>query len=117
MVAAPAADLAVHLADLREALGLPPDTAGTAARFGFAAYRDWLHQRLVETARPALRLSDGERTWVVGAGSPSATVTAPPYELFRVITGRRSASAIRALDWTAEPGRWLDVLSPYPLPQ
>ena len=117
MVAGPAADLAVHLADVREALGLPADTGGTAARFGFAAYRDWLHQRLVETGRPALELSDGDRTWVVGSGSPAATVTATTYELFRTITGRRSASAIGRLGWTADPTPWLDVISPYPLPQ
>ena len=52
MVSAPAADLAVHLADLREALGLPADADGTTARFGFGAYRGWLHQRLVASGRP-----------------------------------------------------------------
>ena len=34
MVSAPAADLAVHLADLRDALGLPADLDGTTTRFG-----------------------------------------------------------------------------------
>jgi uncharacterized protein (TIGR03083 family) len=117
MVAAPAADLAVHLADLREALGLPADVDGTVIRFGLGSYRGWLHQRLVTLGAPALRLSDGEAEWVVGNGSPVGSVTAPPYELFRTVTGRRSAAAIRALEWTTDPSPWLDVISPYPLPQ
>ena len=86
-------------------------------RFGLGAYRGWLHQRLVALGAPALRLSDGEAEWVVGNGSPVGSVTAAPYELFRTITGRRSAAAIRALEWTTDPSPWLDVISPYPLPQ
>ena len=39
---APLGDLSVHLGDLREALGLPPDENGPVARSGFALYRDWL---------------------------------------------------------------------------
>lgn len=117
MVSAPAADLSVHLADLREALGVPPDAAGTSARFGIGAYRGWLHQRLVASGAPALRLSDGDREWVVGDGDPAGSVTADPYELFRTITGRRSAAAVRDLEWTTDPAPWLDLISPYPLPQ
>ncbi len=117
MASAPVADLAVHLADLRSALGLPADIDGTTTGFGVWAYRDWLHQRLVAAGAPALRLSDGDKEWVVGDGSPAATVTAPPYELFRTITGRRSLSDVRALQWTSDPSPWVDLISPYPLPQ
>ena len=117
MVSAAAADLSVHLADLRSALGLPADLDGTTTRFGVWAYRGWLHHRLVATGAPALRLSDGNSEWVVGDGSPAASVTAPPYELFRTITGRRSESDVRALRWTSDPSPWVDLISPYPLPQ
>ena len=116
MVAAPVADLAVHLADLREALGAAPDTAGAPARFGFGAYRDWLHQRLVAEGLPGIRLTDGQREWSVGPGDPVGSVTAPAYELFRMITGRRSADGIRRYDWTTDPSPYLDVIAPYPLP-
>ena len=117
MLAAPVADLAVHLVDLREALGAPvPDVNGATARFGFGAYRDWLHQRLVAMDLPGIRLTDGRREWRVGPGEPVGSVTAPAHELFRMITGRRSAADIRRLDWTIDPTPYLDVLAPYPLP-
>lgn len=116
MAAAPVADLAVHLADLREALGAPADTTGVTARFGFTAYRDWLHVRLMAAGLPGIRLTDGHREWPVGRGDPVGSVTAPAYELFRTITGRRSAAGIRGLDWTTDPIPFLDVIAPYPLP-
>lgn len=119
MVAAPAADLAVHLGDLREALGVDPDVGvdGTTARFGEAAYRDWLHQRLVESRLPALRLVDGRRDRVVGRGEPLGAVSGSPHELFRMVTGRLGADDIRHLTWSTDPTPYLDVISPYPLPQ
>ena len=116
VVPAPAADLAVHLGDLREAVGAPPDPGGAPARFGFAAYRDWLHQRLVEEGLPPIRLDDGEHRWTVGGGEPAGSVTAPTDELFRMITGRRSASRIRGYGWTTDPTPYLAVIAPYPLP-
>ena len=116
LLSAPVGDLAVHLADLREALGLEPDETSPITHFGFAAYRDWLHARIAESGLPSLRLSDGHRDWVLGSGDPGATLTAGRDELFRAITGRRSASAIRAYDWSGDPAPYLAIISPYPLP-
>jgi predicted ATP-grasp superfamily ATP-dependent carboligase len=65
---------------------------------------------------PSLRLSDGHKDWVLGSGPPAVTVTADRYELFRAITGRRSASAIRAYDWSGDPTPYLPIIAPYPLP-
>jgi len=116
LLSAPVGDLAVHLADLREALGLEPDEVSPITQYGFAAYRSWLHARIAERGLPALRLSDGHKEWVLGSGSPGVTLTAGRYELFRTITGRRSASAIRAYDWSGDPAPYLPIISPYPLP-
>jgi uncharacterized protein (TIGR03083 family) len=116
MVTAPVGDLAVHLADLREALRLPPETGSAIARLGFAAFREWLHQRLVAENLPALELSDGRRTWPVGTGNPVGSITAPRQELFRVISGRRSAADIARYDWTTDPAPYLKIIAPYPLP-
>ncbi len=63
--AAPVGDLAVHVADLREALGLPA-ADGRLGRWGFAAYRAWLAQRLAACGLPALVLEDGSHRWQVG---------------------------------------------------
>ncbi len=116
LVLAPVGDLSVHLADLREALGVPDDTDGPVTRLGFASYRDWLHTRLVTVGLPAIRLSDGHREWTVGAGEPVSCVTAPRQELFRMISGRRSAATIRQYHWTTDPEPYLTVIAPYPLP-
>ncbi|WP_433158801.1 FAD-dependent monooxygenase [Kribbella sp. CA-247076] len=116
LLSAPVGDLAVHLADLREALGLEPDERSPITHFGFAAYRDWLHARIAEHGLPALRLSDGHKDWVLGPGEPGTTLTAGRTELFRAITGRRSAAAIRAYEWSGDPSPYLPVIAPYALP-
>jgi uncharacterized protein (TIGR03083 family) len=113
--AAPVGDLAVHLGDLREALGLPA-ADGPLARWGFAAYRAWLGQRLAACGLPALVLDGGSRRWQVGDGEPAGSVAAAPYELFRIVSGRRSAARIRSLPWTTDPAPYLPVIAPYPLP-
>lgn len=116
MRTAPVADLAVHLEDLREALGQETDLGAPVTRLGFAVYRNWLRARIAERALPPLRLSDGHQHWVLGDGEPGATVTAPRADLFRIITGRRSEAQIRALDWVGDPAPYLPVIAPYPLP-
>jgi uncharacterized protein (TIGR03083 family) len=117
LIAAAAADLAVHLDDLRDALALPPDAESAAARFGFAMYRQWLHARILERGLPALRLRGGGREWVLGDGEPGATLIADRHELFRAITGRRDAEQIRGYAWDGVPDPYLPTLSPYPLPE
>jgi uncharacterized protein (TIGR03083 family) len=113
---APLTDLSVHVADLREALGRAADTGSPVSRWGFAAYRSWLHLRLLESGLPALTLRDGEGEWTVGDGPPVGSVTAERYELFRMVSGRRSADRITAYDWTTDPAPYLPVIAPYPLP-
>jgi uncharacterized protein (TIGR03083 family) len=114
---APVGDLAVHVADLREALGHPPQPRAALTRWGFASYRSWLDQRLRQSGLPALQLVDGDEQWVLGPGSPAGSVSAPAYELFRMISGRRSERRIRDASWSTDPGTFLPVLSPYPLPE
>ncbi|HEU5483780.1 MAG TPA: FAD-dependent monooxygenase [Microlunatus sp.] len=116
LVAAPAADLSVHLVDLTESIGKPAESGSAISRFGFAAYRRWLGQRLIHQQLPALLFSDGRHDWPVGRGAPAGTVTAPADELFRMITGRRSWTQIQRYDWSVDPTPYLAVISPYPLP-
>ena len=46
MLGAPVADLAAHLGDLCEALGLSPETETLITRYGFASFRAWLGERI-----------------------------------------------------------------------
>jgi uncharacterized protein (TIGR03083 family) len=113
---APVADLAVHLHDVRGALALPGDRDAAVTALGLRIYARWLGQRLEARGRPALRLRAGGREWVEGAGPPAATLAAEPFELFRALSGRRSADQLRSLAWDGDPAPYLDVLAPYPLP-
>jgi uncharacterized protein (TIGR03083 family) len=115
LVVAPA-DLAVHIQDIRAALGAAGDRSSAATKLAFGVYRTWLGMRLASTGLPALRLHDGTREWVVGAGMAQATVTAEGFELFRAISGRRSAGQIRAMAWDGDPEPYVPIVSPYPLP-
>jgi hypothetical protein len=47
---------------------------------------------------------------------PAATVSAEAFELFRAISGRRSADQIRAMAWDGDPEPYVSTVSPYPLP-
>lgn len=114
--AAPVADLAVHLHDLSEALDVPADADSAVSRLGFAVYRDWLRTRILALGLPALRLADGAREWVLGDGEPAISFNADRYELFRAITGRRSATEIRSYVSTGDLTPYLPIIAPYPLP-
>jgi uncharacterized protein (TIGR03083 family) len=118
MIGAPAADLAAHIGDLEEALGLPPSQAAPITRYGFASYRAWLGDRLVARGLSPLRMtdpSDATAEWVVGGqAQPGASVEADAYELFRAISGRRRAHDVARWSWSGEPAAYLPLLSPYP---
>jgi uncharacterized protein (TIGR03083 family) len=113
--AAPVGDLAVHVVDLREALEKPAP-GNPLTRWGFAAYRAWLAQRLAASGLPPLVLDDGRHRWQVGDGEPAGSLHADPLELFRIVSGRRSAGHIVAQTWTTDPQPYLPVIAPYPLP-
>lgn len=117
LLSAPVADLAVHLHDVRGALRLPGDRDAPATRLGLRIYAQWLGRRLGQAGRPALQLRAGGRTWIEGSGPPAADLAADAFELFRTLSGRRSLDQIRALAWDGDPEPYLDLISPYPLPE
>ena len=119
MIAAPAADLAAHLGDLHEALGLHPDLRSPIARYGFASYRYWLGERIAARGLAPLRLAGpgDDSVWVVGGDAePGAAVEADAYELFRAISGRRRLDDVARWRWSGTATSYLPVLSPYPPP-
>ena len=68
MIGAPVADLAVHLDDLREALGLPPEPDTLVGTHGFAGYRAWLGDRLAARRTRAAAARRPDRP-VLGVGA------------------------------------------------
>lgn len=53
-------------------------------------------------ALPALRIETPQRAWTVGEGDPVATVSGPPFDVFRSLTGRRTLRQIESLKWSGE---------------
>ena len=136
------ADVTVHEQDLRGALARAgardADGVGIGADFLVNAF---LHPGVTALGLGPLEVRAGDRTWIVGTGGPptgdideaaraalmSTEVipepTATPagmldvdeFELFRALTGRRSARQIRSFDWSvdAEPYLPLFGLGPF----
>jgi hypothetical protein len=75
-----------------------------------------LSQRVAAAGLPALGLCTERSEYVAGHGTPSVTVTATRWELFRALCGRRSASQIRSYRWTGDAGPYLPLLPAYGLP-
>ena len=90
-------DLTTHEHDIRLALGLP-------------ALKD-LPVHLAVTGFVFTRLGGGEGlrvvttggTFVLGDGEPTATLTAPLFDVLRAMSGRRSEAQIRAMRWDGDP--------------
>jgi uncharacterized protein (TIGR03083 family) len=104
-------DAFTHELDVRYAIGaaLPEEHAAFAGAFemlanGFAA-------AVIDHDLPALRLNTGSTQWTVGIGEPAATVTAPRYDLFRSLAGRRSHDQITGMDWDRDSHRWLPAFT------
>jgi uncharacterized protein (TIGR03083 family) len=115
MIGAPVLDLAAHLDDLREALGLPAEPDALVTEYGFDGYRTWLGARIAVVGLAPLRLCDRESEWLLGGeGEPGASLAADRFELFRAITGRRPVEDVRMWDWRRDPSAYLSILSPYP---
>jgi uncharacterized protein (TIGR03083 family) len=101
-------DVTLHGDDAREALGLP---------LGSSETHELVLDGIVARARTradglgTLTLHAGSRSWELGAGEPTASLTVPDEgELSRVVAARRSDDAVRAHAWTGDPEPWIDVL-------
>jgi uncharacterized protein (TIGR03083 family) len=101
------ADLATHEHDVRGALGETGARDSEAVTVGIGFLAEGFLREVAERGRPTLAIRAGERDWASAPGAPAATLTAPPFELLRATTGRRSLGQIRALGWDGDPEPWL----------
>jgi uncharacterized protein (TIGR03083 family) len=110
------ADLTIHEHDIRGALGLPgargADTVAAATEFLVATF---VHPAAEELGLPALEVQMDGHVRRLGAGAaPAGTLSVEPFELFRALTGRRSAKQVRALSWTIDPEPYLPLFASGP---
>jgi hypothetical protein len=91
-------DIAAHEMDVWGALGRRDGRDSDAVRLGLVRYRNALHERVAAAGLPPL---DVHRL-------------APDFELFRALTGRRTADQLRGYDWGAiDPEPYVAVFSAY----
>lgn len=104
------ADIAIHEHDLRGALGRPGARDSMAVQIGMKTYITGLRRRHAAAGLGALtvRESDG-REWPVGTGDPVASVSAPRFDLFRAMAGRRSGAQVLTFDWSGDPEPYVDL--------
>ena len=81
------------------------------------AYLPGLAIRIGEAKLPALRMSAGAHHFEAGEGTPGATVTAEPFELARLLGGRRTPDEIRALSWEGDSQQYAPLMSAYGIPR
>jgi uncharacterized protein (TIGR03083 family) len=97
-------DLATHEHDLRGALGLPGERDSEGVDIGWDWATTVLGQLRDGYGEGALVLTtpDGAST-TCGSAEPTSGVSADRFELWRAMTGRRSAAQVAAWTWTGEP--------------
>lgn len=97
-------DLSTHEHDLRGALGRPGARDSDGVEVGWTWATTVLGMLRDGYGEGALVLTtpDGTAT-TCGAGAPTSGVTADRFELFRAMTGRRSAAQVAGWAWTGEP--------------
>ena len=125
-------DITAHEHDLRGAIGKPGQRGSESLWIAI----DFLMTGIVDLAMRQhglgpLEVRCGAHRWIVGTGeapttergpwqeamlapdtsepvaAPVGSVTAEPFELFRAVTGRRSARQIRSLEWTVDPSPYV----------
>lgn len=96
-------DLATHEHDLRGALELPGERDSAGVQIGWEWATTVLGQLRDGYGEGALVLTTEQGATTCGAAEPSSGVTADRFELWRAMTGRRSAEQVSAWAWTGEP--------------
>lgn len=116
-VDASAFDVLTHEHDLRGALGIagPSDAAAVA---GVTTRLTGRVDHLVDKAElPALVLINDDGEWRCGSREVGVTGTAPTFEWFRALFGRRSPAQILTYSWDGDPEPYFGLLNLFgPLP-
>jgi uncharacterized protein (TIGR03083 family) len=106
-----AVDAITHEQDLRGALGAAPVPDRDAVSWGAFGFAMGLGHRLAGAGLAPLRLHDPASGFeaVAGEGTPDAVVTAPVFDLFRAMAGRRSRAQVAAFGWDTDCEPYLDA--------
>lgn len=105
------ADLAVHIHDICEGLGMVAEENDPATLLGARRYRGLLQERVADRLNIALTV-DLTDTRALAPPNPDAevqiTLRATPHNFLRAVTGRRSRADVLSMDWSSDATTLVD---------
>lgn len=106
-------DATVHQHDIYGALGIERGRDSAAVRMSLSGYVVTMGFRLGGDGVAPLALVTPEKTYLVGGEEPAVTVSAPRFEFFRALSGRRSPDQVHGYDWSGDPEPYISYFFPY----
>jgi uncharacterized protein (TIGR03083 family) len=116
MAGAIAGEYACHEHDVRAALHRPGARTTLCTAAAMDAYVNALLRRVEAGGLPALEVRAGDQRWGTEGGGAATQVAGDPFEIFRAVTGRRTADQIRAFEWRGDADPYLPVFSAFGVP-
>jgi uncharacterized protein (TIGR03083 family) len=118
-MAKPCLDVWTHEQDVRNALGLEPNTSDAAVPTLVVTVLAILRERWkADPELPGIDFVVDGTSHVLGEGEPELSLRITGYEFLRSIVGRRSKAQVLAADWSgSNPERILPALCIQPLPE
>jgi uncharacterized protein (TIGR03083 family) len=110
-------DLVTHEHDLRGALERPGERDSSGVEVALDSYARFFGRRIKNEGLAALELWAGDQNWQLGYEAPRRSVSGPPFEMLRALTGRRTHEEIRAFDWSHDAEPYVALFSMYGSPQ
>jgi uncharacterized protein (TIGR03083 family) len=105
------ADIWNHEQDLRGTLAIEGGRDVLAEQLAIEGYCALRSTQFTGGGLAPLQLRAGVDEWLCGAGTPTTTVIAEPYELARLICGRRTPEQLRSYLWDGDPEPYIAALT------
>jgi len=110
-------DLLQHYCDVTHALERPRPSDEQRLAVALDFYLTSFEEDLEQEKIGSVEVTVADEHWTAGSGNTVAAISAPRYEMFRTLGGRRSEEQIRGLDWRGDVDAVMPVISRYPLPE
>ncbi|MCU1367601.1 MAG: hypothetical protein JWN39_3240 [Ilumatobacteraceae bacterium] len=109
-------DTWTHEQDIRAAAGVMGARDEVATHLAAIALESF-NGRYTSSGAPMLTVDMGGHSAQLGEGSPTLTLSATPYEVLRMVFGRRSLSQMASAGWSGgDPAPAIAALHLFPLP-
>ena len=109
-------DTWTHEQDIRAAAGVMGARDEVATPLAAIALESF-NGRYTSSGAPTVAVAMGEQPSQLGAGTPTLTLSTSPYEVLRMIFGRRSREQMAAAGWSGDGAdAAIDALHLFPLP-